>query len=62
MKLFVNWGSADLDLVLAGWLFSKFQVQLGLDGTTLLLFRGSKFYGGEGEFPHTANGTAARDS
>ena len=40
MKLFVNWRSADLDLVLAWWLFSKFQVQLCLDGTTLLLLQG----------------------
>ena len=36
MNLCVNWGSADLDLVLVRWLCSKFQVQLGLDGTALL--------------------------
>lgn len=53
MKLFVNWRSADLDLVLAWWLFSKFQVQLCLDGTTLLLLRGiSALLGGGGVSSH----------
>lgn len=36
MKLGVNWGSADLDLVLIRWLCSKFQVQRGLNERTLL--------------------------
>lgn len=56
MKLFVNWGSADLDLVLAGWLFSKFQVRLGLDGTTLLLLWRSQLCEGWGGSGVSSNG------